>query len=63
MGELSHGYFQQAIECAKNEGDRGAEKACRVHLGIAAGQARMAEHMNEILENSLKQREIMNSAF
>eukprot|EP00933_Yihiella_yeosuensis_P040203 TRINITY_DN34442_c0_g1_i1.p1 TRINITY_DN34442_c0_g1~~TRINITY_DN34442_c0_g1_i1.p1 ORF type:complete len:469 (+),score=90.31 TRINITY_DN34442_c0_g1_i1:37-1407(+) len=46
-------YFEQAIECAREQGDREAEKDCAVRLGIAAGQARMAEHLSTILQNSV----------
>jgi len=45
-------YFQRAIERAREQGDLGVEKDCSVQLGIAAGQARMAEHLNGILERS-----------
>lgn len=51
--EQSLDYFSQAVECAKTQGDKDAEKACRVQLGIAAGQAKMAEHMNSILQRSI----------
>jgi len=53
--EQSLEYFEQAVECAKTQGDREAEKACRVQLGIASGQAKMAEHMNNILQQSIVQ--------
>lgn len=46
-------YFQQAITCARAQGDNEAEKDCSVRLGIAAGQARMAEHLSTILQNSV----------
>eukprot|EP00931_Biecheleriopsis_adriatica_P101853 TRINITY_DN76918_c0_g1_i1.p1 TRINITY_DN76918_c0_g1~~TRINITY_DN76918_c0_g1_i1.p1 ORF type:complete len:465 (+),score=84.45 TRINITY_DN76918_c0_g1_i1:33-1427(+) len=51
--EQSIEYFQQAIECAKANGDHQAEKDCSVRLGIAAGQARMSEHLGKILQNSV----------
>merc|ERR1711862_942564 len=43
-------YFQQAIDFARARGDTEAEKDCSVRLGIAAGQAKMAEHMSAILQ-------------
>jgi len=46
-------YFQQAIECARAQGDREAEKDCTVRLGIATGQAKMAEHLSNILQQSV----------
>jgi tetratricopeptide (TPR) repeat protein len=46
-------YFQQAIDCARATGDREAEKDCSVRLGIAAGQAKMADHISAILEKSV----------
>ncbi|CAE8642969.1 unnamed protein product [Polarella glacialis] len=51
--DQSISYFQQAIECARAQGDRQAEKDCSVRLGIAAGQARMAEHLSKVLQNSV----------
>jgi len=51
--EQSIQYFQQAITCARANGDREAEKDCSVRLGIAAGQARMAEHISGILQQSV----------
>ena len=53
QNEQSIEYFQQAIECAKAQGDREAEKDCAVRLGIAAGQAKMAEHLSNILQRSV----------
>lgn len=46
-------YFQQAIDCARAQGDREAEKDCSVRLGIAAGQAKMADHLSSILQQSV----------
>lgn len=46
-------YFQQAIDFAKTRGDKDAEKDCSVRLGIATGQAKMAEHMSAILQRSV----------
>lgn len=51
--EQSIAYFEQAIACARANGDREAEKDCSVRLGIAAGQARMAEHISGILQQSV----------
>jgi len=53
--EQSIEYFQQAIECARAQGDLQAEKDCSVRLGIAAGQAKMAEHLSNILQASVIQ--------
>lgn len=96
QNEQSIEYFQQAIECARaqgdldnclgfedvfsqtkiygsiyqdreiyweyvpfspmssgNSGDHEAEKDCAVRLGIAAGQAKMAEHLSTILQRSV----------
>merc|ERR1719221_1664373 len=53
--EQSISYFHQAIECAREQGDAEAEKDCSVRLGIAAGQARMAEHLSSILQQSVVQ--------
>ena len=36
-----------------NSGDHEAEKDCAVRLGIAAGQAKMAEHLSTILQRSV----------
>jgi tetratricopeptide (TPR) repeat protein len=52
--EQSIQYFQQAIDCARATGDREAEKDCSVRLGIAAGQAKMAEHIGNILQRSVE---------
>jgi len=52
--EQSIVYFQQAIDCARATGDREAEKDCSVRLGIAAGQAKMAEHIGNILQQSVE---------
>jgi len=46
-------YFEEAMECARLQGDREAEKDCCVRLGIAAGQAKMAEHLSGILHKSV----------
>jgi len=51
--EESINYFQQAIDRARAQGDREAEKDCSVRLGIAAGQARMADHLSSVLEQSV----------
>lgn len=51
--EQSISYFHQAMDCARAQGDREAEKDCSVRLGIAAGQARMAEHITSILQQSV----------
>jgi len=48
-------YFQKAIDCARSHGDNEAEKDCSVRLGIAAGQAKMAEHLSGILQRSVLQ--------
>jgi tetratricopeptide (TPR) repeat protein len=53
--EQSIQYFQQALDCAKATGDREAEKDCSVRLGIAAGQAKMADHISTILQSSVMQ--------
>lgn len=53
QNEQSIEYFQQAIECARAQGDHEAEKDCAVRLGIAAGQAKMAEHLSTILQRSV----------
>ncbi|CAK9083088.1 Hypothetical protein SCF082_LOCUS39456, partial [Durusdinium trenchii] len=53
QNEESIEYFQQAIECARAQGDHEAEKDCAVRLGIAAGQAKMAEHLSTILQRSV----------
>mmetsp|Transcript_75142 Transcript_75142/g.163932 ORF Transcript_75142/g.163932 Transcript_75142/m.163932 type:complete len:472 (+) Transcript_75142:39-1454(+) len=53
QSEESIQYFQQAIECARAQGDREAEKDCTVRLGIAAGQAKMADHLSGILQRSV----------
>jgi len=45
--------FQQAMERAREQGDREAEKDCSVRLGIATGQAKMAEHLSNILKQSV----------
>lgn len=47
-------YFQQAIDCARATGDRESEKDCSVRLGIAVGQAKMAEHIGNILQQSVE---------
>lgn len=52
--EQSISYFQQAIKFAREQGDMEAEKDCSVRLGIAAGQARMAEHLSNILQSSVE---------
>jgi tetratricopeptide (TPR) repeat protein len=52
--EQSIAYFQQAIDCARATGDHEAEKDCSVRLGIAAGQAKMAEHIGHILQQSVE---------
>lgn len=52
--EQSINYFQQAIKFAREQGDMEAEKDCSVRLGIAAGQARMAEHLSNILQSSVE---------
>mmetsp|Transcript_41238 Transcript_41238/g.94877 ORF Transcript_41238/g.94877 Transcript_41238/m.94877 type:complete len:448 (-) Transcript_41238:3-1346(-) len=46
-------YFQQAIKAARSQGDREAEKDCSVRIGIAAGHAKMAEHVSSILSSSV----------
>eukprot|EP00930_Biecheleria_cincta_P103130 TRINITY_DN95059_c0_g1_i1.p1 TRINITY_DN95059_c0_g1~~TRINITY_DN95059_c0_g1_i1.p1 ORF type:complete len:482 (+),score=72.48 TRINITY_DN95059_c0_g1_i1:110-1555(+) len=51
--EESIEYFQKAIACAREQGDRQAEKDCSVRLGIAAGQAKMNEHLSAILKKSV----------
>lgn len=51
--EESIEYFQKAIACAREQGDRQAEKDCSVRLGIAAGQAKMDDHLSTILKNSV----------
>lgn len=53
--EQSVQYFQQAIQRARETGDREAEKDCSVRLGIAAGQARMDEHLNGLLQQQQQQ--------
>ncbi|CAJ1412580.1 unnamed protein product [Effrenium voratum] len=53
QNEQSVEYFQRAIECAREQGDHEAEKDCAVRLGIAAGQAKMAEHLSNILQRSV----------
>jgi len=45
-------YFQQAIKAARSQGDTEAEKDCSVRIGIAAGHAKMAEHVSSILSSS-----------
>lgn len=52
--EQSIQYFQQAIDYARASGDRESEKDCSVRLGIAAGQAKMAEHISQILQQSVE---------
>lgn len=56
QGDNEHSiqYFQQAIDCARATGDHEAEKDCSVRLGIAAGQAKMAEHISYILQQSVE---------
>jgi len=49
--------FQQAMDRAREIGDREAEKDCSVRLGIATGQAKMAEHLSNILQQSVVRRE------
>lgn len=51
--DQSMDYFKQAIKAARSRGDGEAETDCSVRLGIAAGQARMAEHISSILQDSL----------
>eukprot|EP00439_Symbiodinium_sp_Y106_P028561 s3927_g3.t1 len=53
QNEQSIDYFTQAIEAARAEGDQEAEKDCSVRLGIAAGQAKMADHISSILQTSM----------
>ncbi|CAE7546158.1 unnamed protein product [Symbiodinium natans] len=53
QSEQSIDYFTQAIEAARAEGDHEAEKDCSVRLGIAAGQAKMADHLSSILQKSM----------
>lgn len=49
--------FQQAMERAREQGDHEAEKDCSVRLGIATGQAKMAEHLSNILQQSVVRRD------
>mmetsp|Transcript_25723 Transcript_25723/g.80169 ORF Transcript_25723/g.80169 Transcript_25723/m.80169 type:complete len:425 (-) Transcript_25723:163-1437(-) len=49
--------FQQALDRAREQGDREAEKDCSVRLGIATGQAKMAEHLSNILQQSVVRRD------
>merc|ERR1712187_27290 len=56
--EQSINYFQQAIECARSQGDREIEKDCCVRLGIAAGQKGMAKHLSSILQKSVVQQQV-----
>lgn len=42
-------YFKSAIDLAKAQGNRRAEKSSRVHCGIAVGSAKLDEHFREIL--------------
>lgn len=53
QNEQSIDYFTQAIEAARAEGDQEAEKDCSVRLGIAAGQAKVADHISSILQTSM----------
>lgn len=46
-------YFQQALSYARATGDLQSEKDISVRLGIVAGQARMAEHLTTIVQNSV----------
>jgi len=46
-------FFKRAVECAKGQGDLEAEKECAVRLGIATGQAKMAEHLSGILQRAV----------
>merc|ERR1712151_1259133 len=48
--EKSVDYFQQAIEHARARGDDETVKDCSVRLGIAAGQAKMSQHLSNILQ-------------
>merc|ERR1711972_546033 len=57
--DQSISYFQQAIECARAQGDRETEKDCSVRLGIAAGQKGMAKHLSNILQNSVVQHDFV----
>lgn len=50
--EESITYFQQAIDAAREQGDFEAEQECSVRLGIAAGQAKMDDHLRNILKLS-----------
>jgi len=51
--EQSISYFAQAIESAREQGDVRTEKDCAVRLGIATGQAKMAEHLSDILQRAV----------
>lgn len=55
QGESEQGmdYFKRAVEAARNQGDLEAEKECAVRLGIATGQAKMAEHLSGILQRAV----------
>lgn len=51
--ESSMDYFKQAIECARALGDHEFEENCSVRLGVVVGQAKMAEHITDILQKSV----------
>merc|ERR1712187_151087 len=51
--EQSITYFTQAIDHARVQGDHALEKDCSVRLGIATGQAKMAQHLSDILQRAI----------
>jgi tetratricopeptide (TPR) repeat protein len=50
--DKAEGYFKGAIDLAKSQGNRLAEKTSRVHCGIAVGSAKMDSHFKELLAKS-----------
>eukprot|EP00929_Paragymnodinium_shiwhaense_P013656 TRINITY_DN121500_c0_g1_i1.p1 TRINITY_DN121500_c0_g1~~TRINITY_DN121500_c0_g1_i1.p1 ORF type:complete len:477 (+),score=119.17 TRINITY_DN121500_c0_g1_i1:127-1557(+) len=51
--EQSIDFFKRAVDAAKSQGDLEAQKECAVRLGIATGQAKMAEHLSGILQRAV----------
>jgi tetratricopeptide (TPR) repeat protein len=47
--DKAEGYFKNAIEVAKEQGNRQAEKQSRVHCGVAIGSAKLDEHFKQLL--------------
>lgn len=52
VGDFQSGkeYFEEALEVARKTHDTRLERSARVHLGIAAGETRFADHINNILD-------------